>query len=74
MSRERPPADAISIKEKLPPRDTEVLGWVSDPDVAIHFFPLVVRRDGSDQFWGGVPGNWIDLRRLRWQLTHWRSI
>lgn len=71
---DRLPADAISIEAELPPKYTEVLGWVSDPDVAIHYFPTVVRRDGGDQYWAGLPAKWIDLDAHRWTLTHWRRI
>ena len=74
MSDERLPRDAISIRKELPPQHEYVLGWVSDKSVAIHNFPLVIWRDGSDEWWGGVPGNYLDLSRLKWKVTHWRRI
>lgn len=70
----RLPKDAISIRKAMPPRHEYVLGWVSDKRVAIRNFPCVVWRDGSDEWWAGVPGNYIDLRRLKWKVTHWRRI
>lgn len=69
----QPPRDAISVEQELPPNGVEVLAWVSDEAVAIYAFPVVARRDG-DFYWSGVPGNWIELTRLRWKLTHWRGI
>lgn len=72
--RDRLPGDAIALTaESLPPDHKEVLGWVSDPRVAIHFFPSVVRRYG-DVYWAGLPGKWIQLWAHGWTLTHWRAL
>jgi hypothetical protein len=74
----RLPADAIPIKRELPPNRQEVLGWVSDKSVAIYYHPLVVWRiteeNGHTAWWGGLPGNYLDLNRLRWKVTHWCPI
>jgi hypothetical protein len=71
--RDRLPDDAISILDKLPPKDAEVMGWVSDISVCIWFFPTVVRRSYGG-WWAGLPGKWIDLPAHKWVLTHWRAI
>lgn len=74
MVADRLPKDATSIRKEKPPQHEYVLGWVSDRSVAIHNFPLVIWRDGSDQWWGGVPGNYLDLAHHRWKVTHWRRM
>jgi hypothetical protein len=66
--------DAIAITDRLPPAHEYVLGWVSDKSVAIHHFPLVVWRDFDGCWWGGLPGNYLALKHLRWTVTHWRPI
>jgi hypothetical protein len=66
----RLPASAIPVDERMPPDYREVMVWISDPDVAIHHYPTVARRDGKG-WWAGVPGNWIALHNLRWTVTHW---
>lgn len=74
--REIPPT-AIPITEHMPPRNREVLGYVSDADVAIHHFPSVIRNSGSDaepQWWAGLPGHWIALSDERWVVTHWELL
>jgi len=68
------PKDAISMRKQKPPVRERVLGWVSDASVAIHHFPLIIWRDGTDEWWGGLPGNYLDLRRLKWKITHWRPL
>lgn len=74
FQQDRLPAGAIAIKDRLPPRHQEVLGWVSDEDVAIHYFPLVIWRDGANQWWGGLPGKYLNLGDLQWTVTHWKPI
>lgn len=69
----RLPADARRITDEHPPLHKEVLGWVTDADVCIWFFPVVVRWDGHT-YWAGLPGKWIDLEHKRWTLTHWRPL
>lgn len=74
MDDDRPPKDAISVRKKRPLAHERVLGWVSDRSVAIENFPLVVWQDTAGDWWGGVPGNYLDLRRLKWKVTHWRPL
>ncbi len=69
----RRPSNAIPVQERLPPEYQEVWGWVCDQDVAIHAFPAVVWRTGQ-QWWSGLPGTYIDLRRWKWTVTHWLPI
>jgi hypothetical protein len=71
---DRSPKDAISFRKEQPPPHERVLAWVSDRSVAIHHFPVVVWRDSNNEWWGGVPGNYLDLRLLKWKITHWRRI
>jgi hypothetical protein len=71
--RDRLPEAAIRIDEMMPPRDTLVVGWISDPAVSIWFYPAFVRFDGHC-FWGGVPGNWMRLPDKRWAVTHWHPL
>ncbi len=66
--------DAISITDRRPRSHEEVLAWVSDESVAIYYFPVVLWLDGTGQWWGGLPGNYLDIARLRWTVTHWRPI
>lgn len=73
---DRVPTHAISVDERLPPFDEDVVGWLADPIVAIYGLPAIVRRTstntaGYDNWSSGVPGNYIDLRLHRWRLTHW---
>lgn len=71
--RKRLPDNAIRITNQQPPRECQVLGWVSDIAVCIWFLPVVVRWDGH-RYWAGLPAQWIDLEAHRWVLTHWREI
>ena len=71
--RERP-ANAILISERRPPRDQEVLGWIEDPEVAIHDLPVIVWDTGTNEhplYFTGVPGRYTALEDYRWTLTHW---
>jgi hypothetical protein len=65
--------DAIEVARELPPDGQQVIGWVSDADVAIHYFPLIVWRIGNE-WWGGLPGKYLNLTRLEWTVTHWKPI
>lgn len=63
---------AIPVAERLPPEDEKVLGWVSDEAVSIYHCPVVVWWTGRHrQWWAGLPTSYIDLRRKRWEVTHW---
>jgi hypothetical protein len=74
MGKDSLPKDAISIRKELPPSHERVLGFVSDRSVAIEHFPLVLWRDYSNEWWGGLPGNYLDLRALKWKITHWKRL
>lgn len=68
----RLPKQAIPVTERLPtPQDHEVIAWVSDASVAIHYFPVVAWLAYSGHWWAGVPGSYIDLAAKRWEVTHW---
>jgi hypothetical protein len=66
-------AAATPIEQGRPPRDRELLVWVSDRAIAIHHYPTVARFDGRE-WWGGVPGAWIPLTAKRWTVTHWMEL
>jgi hypothetical protein len=68
------PRGVISVRKAMPPTHEKVFGWIADRTVAIHDWPLIVWRDYSGEWWGGVPGNYIDLTRLKWKVTHWCSV
>lgn len=71
------PAAAVSVLEALPAQRQRVLGWLSCPSVCIYFTPAVVWRTPGvkeDDWWAGLPGRYIDLRRERWNLSHWMPL
>lgn len=70
---ERLDPSAIPVEHELPPERREVLGWVSDETVAIHYFPVVVWRIGN-AWWAGLPASYIDLDAKRWTVTHWKPL
>lgn len=72
--RERPPKDAISMRKQQPNPYQRVIGYVSDRSVAIHHMPVIVWRDYAGEWWAGLPGNYLDLARLKWKITHWRPL
>ena len=76
--RDRLPAKAIPVADRLPPYNEEALGWLSTPSVSIYFAEAVVWRTRGvgedDEWWSGLPGSYLDLRRLRWNLSHWLPI
>ncbi len=57
----------------LPPEWQKVLGWISDPTVAIEDFPAVLWWDG-DRWWSGVPGKYINLTELEWIVSRWDAL
>ena len=71
--RARLAADAIPIETQIPPNHADVIGWVSDASVSIHFYPTIMRRDGG-VYWAGLPGNWLNLADKGWTVTHWRPL
>lgn len=36
--------------------------------------PIIGWNTYSDGWWSGLPGNYLDLRRLRWKVTHWKPL
>lgn len=74
MARKSPPKDAISVRKAMPPPHQHVLCWVSDRSVAIENMPIIGWNTYSDGWWSGLPGNYLDLRHLRWKVTHWKLI
>lgn len=74
MSRERPPKDAISVRKAMPAPHEHVMLWVSDRSVAIEHVPIVGWNTYSDGWWSGLPGNYLDLRALKWRVTHWKPL
>ncbi len=74
--RARLPDNAIPTGQDLPPLREKAIGWLSDPGVCIWFIPAIVWRTPSspgvdDEWWSGLPGHYLDLRRDRWHLSHW---
>lgn len=73
MSKHIPP-DAVSVRQQKPRPHERVLGYVSDRSVAIEHEPLVVWLTHSDGWWGGLPGSYLNLTRLKWRVTHWKRL
>jgi hypothetical protein len=73
-NRGRPPKGAISVRKSLPREHVNVLGFASDAIVALHYLPVVVWRDSTNQWWSGLPQNYFNLNEHRWKVTHWIPI
>jgi hypothetical protein len=67
-------AGRISVRTRKPPIQHRVLGYVSDRSVGIEDEPAVVWIDGDGGWWSGLPGHYLDLRLLKWRVTHWKPI
>lgn len=74
MARRDLPKEAISVRKAMPRPHQRVLCWVSDRSVAIEREPAICWTTYSDGWWSGLPGNYLDLRLLRWKVTHWMPI
>jgi Protein of unknown function (DUF551) len=68
------PKGAISVRKQMPAPHQKVMLFVSDRSVAIENVPVVGWNTYSDGWWSGLPGNYLDLRRLRWKVTHWMPL
>lgn len=72
----------IAVADRLPPEHQEVLILVADPSVAIYAHPTCARLQVEfrgtpherNDWWAGVPGNWMRLPADGWDVTHWTPI